>query len=108
MFDQCHEDTWKPIACAIRVTTQSEQNYAHIEKKNDFACERFHEFTYGRSVTVRSDHKPLKAIFYKLLNKRPSTLTEATTHKSSTLLEQIFQVETPTVGPTSQKDKIQK
>ena len=57
--------------------TQSEQNYAQIEKKTlaiVFAYERFHEYTYGRSVTVRSDNKSLKAIFSKPLNKAPPRL----------------------------------
>ena len=30
-----------------------------------FACERFHQYTYGRDTTVQSDHKPLEAITNK-------------------------------------------
>ena len=33
-----------------------------------FACERFHYYTYGRDITVPSDHKPLEAITNKQLN----------------------------------------
>ena len=75
--EECHEDAWKPIAYASRVMTQSEQNYAQIEKETlaiVFTGERLHEYDYGRSGTVRSDHKPRKAIFSKQLNKAPPHL----------------------------------
>ena len=72
VLEQWHKDAWKPIDYASRVVTQSEQNYAQIEKETlaiVSTCERFHEYTHGRSVMVCSDHKPLKAIFSKPLNK---------------------------------------
>ncbi|PFX12349.1 Retrovirus-related Pol polyprotein from transposon 17.6 [Stylophora pistillata] len=77
VLEQGHQDTWKPVAFASRAMTQSEQNYAQIEKEIlaiVFACECFHEYSYGRAVTVRSDHKPLKAIFTKPLSKAPPRL----------------------------------
>lgn len=77
VLEQCHEDAWKPIAYASRVMPQGEQNYAQIEKETlaiVFACERCQDHTYRRSVTVRSDHKPLQAIFSKPLNKAPPRL----------------------------------
>ena len=42
--------------------TSAEQHYAQIEKEllaGVFACERFHQYTYCRDVTVESDNKPL-------------------------------------------------
>jgi hypothetical protein len=74
VLEQNYEGEWKPIAFASRAMTQCEQHYAQIEKETlaiVFACERFHEYTYGKRVIVRSDHKPLKAIFSKPLNKAP-------------------------------------
>ena len=60
-----------PVAYASRSLTQSEQNYAQIEKEMlaiTFGCERFHEYIYGKkSVTVNTDHKPLEFILQKPL-----------------------------------------
>jgi transposase InsO family protein len=74
VLEQKHEGVWKPIAYASRAMTQCEQHYAQIEKETlaiVFACERFHEYTYGKRVIVRTDHKPLRAIFSKPINKAP-------------------------------------
>ena len=74
VLGQNHEGVWKPIAYASRAMTQCEQHYAQIEKETlaiVFACERFHEYTYGKRVIVRTDHKPLGAIFSKPINKAP-------------------------------------
>ena len=74
VLEQNHDGEWKPIAYASRAMTQCEQHYAQIEKETlaiVFACERFHEYAYGMGVIVRSDHKPLKAIFSKPINKAP-------------------------------------
>ena len=74
VLEQNHEGDWKPIAYASKAMTQCEQHYTQIEKETlaiVFACERFHDYTYGRQVIVRSDHKPIKAIFTKPLNKAP-------------------------------------
>lgn len=39
-----------------------------------FAAKRFHQYVYGNTVTVQSDHKPLEVIFKKHLNKAPARL----------------------------------
>ena len=39
-----------------------------------FALEKWHQLTYGRSVVVNSDHKPLEAITKKSLDKAPKRL----------------------------------
>ena len=67
----------QPIAYASRALTKAQQNYAQIEKETlgiTFACNRFHQYIFGREVTVETDHKPLQAIFAKPLFKSPLRL----------------------------------
>ena len=67
----------RPIAYASRALTDTETRYAVIEKEMlaiVFALEKWHQFTYGRSVIVNSDHKPLEAITKKSLDKAPKRL----------------------------------
>ena len=67
----------KPIAFASRSMTDAEVRYAQIEKELlavVFAMERFHQFTYGQSVTVESDHRPLEMIMKKNLSAAPPRL----------------------------------
>ena len=68
---------WMPVAYASRAMTESERNYAQIEKEMlgvVYGCERFHCYTYGRTFTVETDHKPLIAIIRKLLCDAPPRL----------------------------------
>ena len=39
-----------------------------------FSLEKFHQYTYGRKVTVQSDHKPLENIVRKPLLSAPERL----------------------------------
>ncbi|KAL0149263.1 hypothetical protein M9458_055497 [Cirrhinus mrigala] len=67
----------KPVAYASKSLNSTEQNYAQIEKELYavlFGCKRFHEYMYGRKVTVESDHKPLEAILKKPLASAPPRL----------------------------------
>ena len=67
----------KPIAFASRSLTDAETRYANIERELLtvlFGLERFHQYTYGRDVTVQSDHKPLEAIVRKSLGNFPPRL----------------------------------
>ena len=67
----------QPIAYASRALTKAQQNYAQIEKETlgiTFACNKWHQFIFGREVTVETDHKPLQAIFTKPLFKSPLRL----------------------------------
>ena len=53
----------KPVANASRALTDTETRYAQIEKEMlaiVYALEKFNQFTFGRHVTVYSDHKPLE------------------------------------------------
>jgi len=67
----------KPVAFASKSLTPSEQNYAQIEKELYailFGCRRFHQYLYGREITVFSDHKPLESITKKPLSAAPPRL----------------------------------
>ena len=62
---------------ASRALTDTEKRYAQIEKELlaiVFAAKRFHQYVYGRPVTVQSDHKPLEVIVRKPLSKAPARL----------------------------------
>ena len=65
----------RPVSYTSRCMTNAEQNYALIEKEllvKVFACERFHQCTHGRDITVESDHKPTK----QTTSLYPTTATE--------------------------------
>ncbi|KAK3760286.1 hypothetical protein RRG08_037346 [Elysia crispata] len=67
----------KPIAFVSRTLSQSERNYAQIEKELlavVFGLQKFHHYTFGRKVTVVTDHKPLVAISSKPLHRAPRRL----------------------------------
>ena len=60
------DGTERPIAFASRSLTDSERNYAQIEKVAlllVFGVKRFHQFLYGRKSSLITDHKSLTAIF---------------------------------------------
>jgi transposase InsO family protein len=67
----------RPVAYASRTLTDTERNYAQIEKEMlaiTYGLEKFHHYTYGRNLTVVTDHKPLVAIKPKPLYKAPRRL----------------------------------
>ena len=61
-----------------RVMTQTEKNYAQIEKELlaiVYECEKFDQYIFGRSdVSVESDHKQLETIFKKPIHSSPKRL----------------------------------
>ena len=68
----------RPIAFASKSLTQAETGYAQIEKELLailFGCKRFHQYTYGRRVTVHSDHKPISAKMRKPISAAPPRLS---------------------------------
>ena len=68
----------RPIAFASKSLTQAEIGYAQIEKELLailFGCKRFHQYTYGRRVTVHSDHKPISTIMRKPISAAPPRLS---------------------------------
>nr|XP_054606603.1 uncharacterized protein K02A2.6-like [Nothobranchius furzeri] len=71
---QQHEEQWLPVAYASRALTSAETRYAQIEKEllaSMYACERFHQYVYGQTFEVETDHKPLVSIMSKPLNDCP-------------------------------------
>ena len=67
----------RPVAYASRALTETEHNYAQIEKELlavVFACKRFDDFVYGRPIEVETDHKPLVTILNKPLCAAPMRL----------------------------------
>ena len=59
---------------ASRDLSHAETRYAQIEKELlavVFGLEKFHQYTYGCSVTVQSDHNPLEVIVKKAVYKAP-------------------------------------
>ncbi len=65
----------RPVAYASKSLTPTEQHYAQIEKEMyaiAYGCERFHQYLYGRPVTVHSDHKPIESIMKKPLCAAPA------------------------------------
>ncbi|CAC5382854.1 unnamed protein product [Mytilus coruscus] len=60
----------KPVAYASRSLTDAERRYANIERELIgvlFGLERFNDYTYGKHINVKSDHKPLEMIVRKSL-----------------------------------------
>ena len=50
--------------------TDTEKNYAQIEKELlaiCYACHKFHEYVYGKPVNVQTDHRLLEEILKKPL-----------------------------------------
>lgn len=67
----------EPVAFGSRAVSQTERGYAQIEKEClaiVFGIEKFHQYTYGRKVTVQNDHKPLENIVKKPLLSAPKRL----------------------------------
>ena len=67
----------QPIAYASRAMTETEQQYAQIEKEClaiVFGCKKFEQYIYGQRILVQSDHRHLETILKKPLVKAPKRL----------------------------------
>ena len=65
----------QPVCYASRALTDTESQYAQIEKEMlaiTWACDNFDQYLYGRdTVTVETDHEPLQSVFKKEIHKSP-------------------------------------
>ena len=59
------DNTERPIAYASRSLTKTEKHYSQIDKEAlALVCvKKFHTYIFARHFTLRTDHKPLTAIF---------------------------------------------
>lgn len=67
----------QPISYASRSLTKAERNYPQIEKEAlaiRFTCTKYHEYIYGKRLTIETDHKPLESIFKKPIASAPPRL----------------------------------
>ena len=58
----------KPVMYMSRALTKTEQRYSNIERELlaiVFALKRLNHYTFGRAITVQSDHQPLQCIWKK-------------------------------------------
>ena len=66
-----------PVAYGSRSLTETEQNWAQIEKELFsivYGCDKFKHYVFEQEITVETDHKPLEAIFKKPIGKTPARL----------------------------------
>ena len=62
---------------ASKSLTETESRYSNIEREMlgvVFVLTRLHQYSFGRHVTVISDHKPLESLNLKNLNLCPPRL----------------------------------
>ena len=58
----------KPVMYVSRALTETGQRYSNIERELlaiVFTLERLNHYTFGRTITVQSDHQPLQSIWKK-------------------------------------------
>ena len=66
----CIMQQGQPVAYGSRSLSKTEQNYCQLEKEMlsiVFGATKFHQYLYGQTVTVETDHKPLESLFKKPL-----------------------------------------
>ena len=70
VLGQKHKDIWYPVGYPSRSLTSAEKNYCQLEKEIFsivFACQKFHDFIYGKRFYVFNDHLPLQSIFKRYI-----------------------------------------
>ncbi|KAL1460265.1 hypothetical protein WDU94_012186 [Cyamophila willieti] len=67
----------KPVAYSSRSLTETQKHWAQIEKELFaiwFGATKFHQYCFGQSILVETDHKPLITLFKKSLADIPNRL----------------------------------
>ena len=67
----------QPVAYASRTLDSAEIYYAQIEKEMlaiVYGTNKFHQYIYGKTVIVKTDHKLLESLFKKPLCKAPQDI----------------------------------
>ncbi|KAK7584247.1 hypothetical protein V9T40_008790 [Parthenolecanium corni] len=67
----------QPVAYATKALTDSQTYLPQIEKEAlavRFACEKFHQYIFGKELIIETDHKPLESIFRKPIFMAPPRL----------------------------------
>ena len=62
----------RPVAIASRTLTETEPNYSQIEKEMlaiCFACQKFHQYIYGKSIYVERKVKRFVSVVKQMLRK---------------------------------------
>jgi hypothetical protein len=65
VLEQEELSMWKPVSYASRRLSETESRYAVIEREVlgiVWACQKFHDFIFGKDFIILTDHKPLVAI----------------------------------------------
>ena len=89
VLEQKHDETWYPIAYASRSLSSSEQNYSQIEKETlsiVFACQKFHDYIYGRKFLIYNDHLHSPFLKNRYTRLHPEYNTSCYAYKNMTLL----------------------
>ena len=63
---QFDDGSERPIAFASRSLSDAEKKYSHLDKEAlaiIFGVTKFHQYVFGRPVTILTDHKPLLGLF---------------------------------------------
>eukprot|EP00731_Ephydatia_muelleri_P030921 Em0022g435a len=66
LFHRYSDGSERPIANASKTLTNTQRGYSQIQKEAlaiIFALSKFHQFLYGRTFILITDHKPLIALF---------------------------------------------
>ena len=66
LFHRYADGSERPIANASKILNEAQRNYSLIQKEAlliVYALNKFHQFLYGRTFILVTDHKPLLSLF---------------------------------------------